>query len=222
MVAMFDEIRELAMANVLYIKASPRGDRSYSVAVAEAFVEAYSQAHPDDDVTTLDVFYDDLPAFDFEAVTAKYKIMHGKDHSAEDKQVWDGIVSVIKDFKAADKYVLAVPMWNFSIPYRLKQYLDILIQPGQTFAVTEDGNYQGLVTGKPVFIAYSRGGAYPAGTEMAAYDFQTKYLELALGFIGLTDIHSVVVEPTLMGGPEAAGQAKGDALLKAKEIAKTF
>ena len=64
------------MANLLYIKASPRGDRSYSGAVADAFIETYSKAHPGDPVTTLDVFYDDLPAFDFEAVTAKYKTMH--------------------------------------------------------------------------------------------------------------------------------------------------
>jgi FMN-dependent NADH-azoreductase len=210
------------MANLLYVKASPRGDRSYSGAVANAFLDAYTQTHPDDHVTTLDVFDGDLPPFDFEAVTAKYKIMHGKDHSDQDKQIWGNIVSVIEDFKAADKYVLAVPMWNFSIPYRLKQYLDILIQPGHTFAVTEDGNYEGLVTGKSVFIAYSRGGAYPAGTEMEAFDFQTKYLELALGFMGLTDVRTVVVEPALMNGPEAAAKAKADAIGKAKDIAKTF
>ena len=148
--------------------------------------------------------------------------MHGKEHSEQDKQTWEAIVAVIEDFKAADKYVMAVPMWNFSLPYRLKQYLDILIQPGYTFAVTEDGDYNGLVTDKPVFIAYSRGGAYPPGTDMEAFDFQTKYLELALGFMGLTDVRSVVAEPTLMNGPEVAGQAKADALVLAKRIAETF
>lgn len=210
------------MAHILYIKASPRGDRSHSGSVAEAFLEAYSKTHRDDQVTTLDVFYDDLPAFDFEAVSAKYKIMHGKDHTDADKRVWAGIVSVIDDFKAADKYVLAVPMWNFSIPYRLKHYLDILLQPGQTFTVDADGNYQGLVTGKPVFIVYARGGAYPVGTELEAFDYQKKYLELILGFIGLTDIRSVTVEPTLMEGPEARARSKADAIDAAREIAKTF
>ena len=210
------------MTNVLYIKASPRADRSHSTTVADAFVDAYHQAHPDDHVTTLDVFYDDLPAFDFDAVSAKYKIMHGKDHTAEDKKVWGQIVAVIDEFKAADKYVLAVPMWNFSIPYRLKQYLDIIVQPGQTFTVTEDGNYQGLVEDKPVFIAYARGGAYPPGTDFAAFDLQKPYLELILGFMGLTDIRSVVVEPTLMDGPEAAAKSKAAAITQAREIAQSF
>ena len=117
--------REVIMSHLLYIKASPRGDRSYSGAVADAFIEAYSRAHPDDQVRTFDVFYDDLPAFDFEAAAAKYKIMHGQDHTEQEKKIWARIVSVIEDFKAADKYVLAVPMWNFSIPYLLKQYMSI-------------------------------------------------------------------------------------------------
>jgi FMN-dependent NADH-azoreductase len=208
------------MSHVLYIKSSPRGDRSYSCTVADALVEAYSQTHPDDEITTLDVFYDDLPAFDFEAATAKYKVMHGKDHTEQEKKVWDRIVSVIQDFKAADKYVLAVPMWNFSIPYRLKQYIDILVQPGHTFSVTEDGQYEGLVKGKPAAIVYSRGGAYPPDSEMQAFDLQTKYLELILNFMGVTDIRSVVVEPTLLDGPEAGAKAKAQAVDQARELAK--
>ncbi len=210
------------MSHVLYIKASPRGDRSSSVGIADAFVDIYHQAHPEDQVATLDVFYDDLPAFDFEAVSAKYKIMHGKDHTAEDRKVWRRIVAVIDEFKAADKYVLAVPMWNFSIPYRLKQYIDILVQPGHTFTVDADGNYEGLITGKPVFIVYSRGGAYPAGTDLEAFDLQKRYVEQILGFMGLTDIRSVVVEPTLVNGPEAAAKGKAAAITKAREIAQTF
>lgn len=210
------------MSHLLYIKASPRGDRSYSSAVADAFVEAYSQAHPDDQVATLDVFYDDLPAFDFEAAAAKYKIMHGRDHTEKDKQVWNRIVSVINDFKAADKYVLAVPMWNFGIPYRLKQYIDVIVQPGHTFAVTADGDYQGLVTDKPILVVYSRGGAYPAGSETEAFDLQKRYIELILGFMGFTDIRSIIIEPTLMEGPETAAKIKAGAMDKARETAKTF
>lgn len=36
------------MATILYIKASPRGERSHSVTVADAFVKAYSEANPGD------------------------------------------------------------------------------------------------------------------------------------------------------------------------------
>ncbi len=210
------------MASLLYVKASPRQDRSYSIAVADAFIDAYGQNHPDDRVSTLDVFRDDLPAFDFDAVSAKYRIMHGQKPTEGDRRVWDKIVSVIDTFKAADKYVLAVPMWNFSLPYRLKQYIDILVQPGLTFTVSEDGNYQGLVEDKPVFIAYARGGTYPPGSDFESFDLQKKYLELILGFMGLTDVRSVVIEPALMEGPDVAAERKAAAIEEAKTMAKTF
>ena len=210
------------MATVLYIKASPREGRSHSVAVADAFIEAYRAAHPGDAVKTLDLFKADLPAFDGLALQAKYTILHGQKHTPEELAAWRAVEAVIAEFKAADKYVLAVPMWNFGIPYRLKHYLDVLIQPGYTFSFDPEKGYTGLVTGKPVFVAYARGGEYPEGTPGEAYDFQKKYLELALGFIGFTDIKSVVVEPTLMGGPEVAAKRRAQAIAEAQEIAKGF
>jgi FMN-dependent NADH-azoreductase len=209
------------MSNILYIKASPRTGRSHSVAVADAFIESYRQSHPDDDVKTMDIFKQKLPAFDLPAVTAKYRIMHGEEHTQKDRRIWAKIVSVIEEFKSADKYVLAVPMWNFSIPYRLKQYIDIIVQPGYTFTVKEDGGYEGLVKNKPVFIAYARGGEYSADAAKAL-DMQTKYLELILGFVGLSDIRSVIIEPTLAGGSDVAKQKQTEAIEKARQIAKVF
>ncbi len=210
------------MANLLYIKASPMGERSYSISVTDAFVEAYRQSHPDDDVRTIDVFEKQIPAFDFEAASAKYKIMHNKKHSQKDRIVWEQIVSVIEQFKSADKYVMAVPMWNFSIPYRLKQYIDIIVQPGYTFAVSEDGSYEGLVKDKPVFIAYTRGGEYAARTDTEEFDLQKRYLELILAFMGFSNIHSVTVEPTLAGGADIAKQRQAEAIEKARQIARQF
>lgn len=210
------------MGNLLYIKASPMGELSYSEAVANAFVGAYKQGHPNDKIKTINLFEKELPEFDFKAASAKYKIMHNKEHSAEDKKIWGEIVSIIEEFKAADKFVLAVPMWNFCIPYRLKQYIDIIVQPGLTFTVNKNGGYEGLVKNKPIFVAYARGGEYKAGTEAEAFDLQKKYLELILAFIGFSDIRSLVVEPTLAAGPEVAKQKRDEAVEKAKQMAKDF
>jgi FMN-dependent NADH-azoreductase len=208
------------MSTILYIKASPQTGRSYSVAVADAFIESYRKSHPKDKINTMDLFLEKLPAFDLPAVTAKYKVMRTQEHTEKDRQIWGQIVSVIEKFKSVDKYVLAVPMWNFSIPYRLKQYIDIIVQPGYTFNVRRDGSYEGLVRDKPVFIAYARGGEYVTEASKA-FDMQKNYLELILGFIGLSDIRSVVVEPTLAGA-DIAEQKKTQAVEKAKQMAKEF
>ena len=209
------------MSKLLYIQASPRIERSYSIAAANAFVSAYEQANPKDEVVTMNLFQKDLLAFDGLAVQAKYTILHGLKHTPEELAAWKKVEEIIAEFKSADKYVIAVPMWNFGIPYRLKQYLDIIVQPGYTFSFSPKEGYKGLVTGKPVFVDYSRGGAYPTGSAEEAFDLQTKYFQLALGFIGFTDIRTLIVEPTL-SGPDVAKKIKEDSIAKAKEMAKAF
>ena len=210
------------MSRLLYIQASPRGERSHSVAVANAFVESYRGVHPDDEIKRLNVFEMELPPFDGLAVQAKYTILHGKKRTSKELQAWNAVEAVTEEFKSGDKYVLAVPMWNFSIPYRLKQYLDIIVQPGYTFSYTPEEGYKGLVSGKPLFVVYSRGGEYKPGTDSEAFDLQKKYIESIFGFMGFSRIRSVVVEPTLMGGPDVVSEKRSSAIGKARSIAKQF
>ncbi len=210
------------MSKLLYIQASPRIPRSHSIAVADAFVGSYEQGHADDEIVTLNLFEASIPNFDGLAVRAKYTIIHGQPHSKEELEAWKNVERVIEQFTSADKYVLAVPMWNFSIPYRFKQYIDILVQPGYTFSYSQDKGYEGLVVGKPLLAVYARGGEYPAGGDAEAFDFQTRYVELIFGFMGFKNIRSVVVEPTLQGGPDVAKTRVREAIDRAKEMAVNF
>ena len=210
------------MSRLLYIQASPRIKRSHSIAVADTFIETYKQNNPNDEITTLNVFEESLPAFDGLAVEAKYTILHGKEHSQAQLQAWKKVERVIEQFTSADKYLLAVPMWNFSIPYRLKQYIDLLIQPGYTFSFSEEKGYEGLVVARPLLAIYARGGPYTPGTEAEVLDLQTRYIEQIFRFIGFEDIHSVIIEPTLMGGPDVAEARRNAAIEEARKLALDF
>ena len=209
------------MQKLLYVQASPRIERSHSIATADAFVDSYKQAHPEDDIQTINLFKEPLPSFDGLAVQAKYTILHGKQHSPAELEAWKKIEAVIEKFKSADKFLMAVPMWNFTIPYRLKQYFDIIVQPGYSFSYDEQLGYQGLITDKPIFIIYARGGKY-SGTDFELFDLQKKYLEQILGFMGFTDIRSIIVEPTVAEGPDVAKKMRSDAIEKAITLAKNF
>jgi len=210
------------MSKLLYIQASPRGQRSHCITVADAFIEAYKQKHPDDKIVTLNVFDASIPSFDGLAVQAKYTILHGRSHSEEELEVWKNVEKVIEQFTSADKYMLAVPMWNFSIPYRLKQYIDLLVQPGYTFSFSEDKGYEGLVVGKPLLAVHARDGEYLADSNAEAFDLQKKYVELIFGFMGFEDMRSLVVEPTLQGGPDVAKSRQQKAIDQAREMAVDF
>ena len=143
-------------------------------------------------------------------------------HSPEEALAWEVVAGAVEGFKSADKIVISSPMWNFGIPYRLKQYLDVIVQPGLTFSFSPDAGYSGLVTGRPAMLILARGGEYPAGSEAAAFDFQRPYLETVLRFIGFSDIKAVVVEPTIQAGPEAADKRLAAAVENARKMADSF
>jgi FMN-dependent NADH-azoreductase len=205
------------MKKLLYIKASPRGDRSHSHKTALAFIEEYRRGNPNDEIETIDLFRENLPEFDNFAAESKYAIMHGKEKTAEQVKKWTQIEKIIERFKSADKYLFSVPMWNFSIPYKLKHYIDIIVQPSYTFAVTDTG-YKGLAGGKPLCLILARGGSYEKNSPIA---FQWRYLEFIFGFIGFKEIKTIICQP-MLGDEETVEKAQNDAIENAKAAAAGF
>jgi FMN-dependent NADH-azoreductase len=216
----FQEVME--MARLLYIEASPRKERSASIKVAGEFVDSYRKTHPDDHLEVLDLWKKALPPFDGNVINAKYRILHGESYTPEEKDAWKQVEDIIAHFKGFDKYLFSMPMWNFGVPYILKHYIDILIQPGYTFGYSSESGYTGLVTGRPVAAIYARGGSYPAGTPDEAYDLQKHYLETILGFIGFTDFRSIIIEPTLMLGHEEYVRLIEEKKAEARALATQF
>src|SRR5512141_2414129 len=123
--------------------------------------------------------------------------MRGLAHSVEEARAWQHVVETVDRFKSADKVLVSSPMWNFGIPYRLKQYIDVIVQPSLTVAYSPEKGYTGLVTGRPMMLLLARGGVYRPGNPLETFDFQETYLRSIFGFIGFTDIRSVVIQGTL-------------------------
>ncbi len=108
-------------------------------------------------------------------------------------------------------------MWNFGIPYILKHYFDVLVQPGLTFTMAPDVGYRGLVRDRIAVIVYASGGTFDSpGTE--PLDLERRYLELVLGFIGFQDVRSIVVAPTI-GDPDTVREVQEAAMAKARTLA---
>lgn len=206
------------MAKVLHIQASPMGDLSFSNRLVQAFLETYKNLHPADVVEKLDLWDADLPHFDFTAASGKYKVIRGLPHSAAEAQAWQRVVEQVDQLKAAEKVLVSSGMWNFSLPYRLKQWIDVIVQPGLTFSFDPEKGYVGLITGKPLQLLLASGGEYPAGTDLAGLDFQKPYLETIFGFIGFTDIRALRVEGTLSPAAEGNLEKIGEAVVEAARI----
>jgi len=187
------------MTKLLYIKASPRGAASRSVAVADAYLAALKAKQPALAVDTIDLWQENLPPFDGYRANAKLAVITKQAHSATQKTAWDEITAIANRFIAADHYLFAIPMWNGGIPYRLKQYIDIIHQPGLLFGLNPATGYFGLLTGKKATLVY-KSGAFSPGAPSPAFgvDHHSTYMRSWLNQAGVTDIEEVRLQPTVL------------------------
>ena len=202
------------MATLLHLSASPRGALSASAAAAQVFLDALPA---DTQVNHIDLFERALPEVTLEITAAKQKAFMGMEFSPEEAQQWAVITDLVDEFKAADHYLFTVPMWNFTVPYKFKQYIDLVTHPGLTF--TRDANGpRGLVEGGATVI-YSRGGDYsPKDGQPDPFDFQSPYLRAWLLMIGVGPVEEVLIQRT-MAGPDAVGNAVEAESSRLRELA---
>lgn len=201
--------------SLLFIEGSPREDRSRAGMVARHLLDRL----PDVTVTHLPVF-GPLPAFDNEAIEARYAIIHGERADPDKVAAWEDIRALVDQFLSHDLLLFSVPMWNFGIPYRLKHYIDLITQPGLAFSVTADGNVQGHAAGRTAILVAAGALDTSPGTPLAGLDHQVAYMQAWLGFIGFTDIHIIRVQPTygsadIIEAAMARGYAEAEALAEA-------
>ena len=103
---------------------------------------------------------------------------------------------VIAQVKSAPRLVIAYPMYNFGIPARLKDWLDNLVVPGETFRYGADGTPRGLMSAHKVLLLQASGSVYTDGP-MAQMDFASSYLKTLLGgFLGFASVDTIYAEGT--------------------------
>ncbi|OCA81529.1 FMN-dependent NADH-azoreductase [Bacillus sp. FJAT-27225] len=211
------------MAQVLYITAHPHDDTvSYSMAVGKAFVEAYREANPNDEVIYLDLYKEDIPQIDVDVFSGWGKLRSGSSFdqlSDEEKRKVTRLGELVDQFVASDKYVFVTPLWNFSFPPVMKAYIDSICVAGKTFKYTEQGPV-GLLGEKKALHIQARGGIYTEGPA-AALEMGHRYLSVVMQFFGIKDFDGLFVEGHNQY-PDRAEEIKQDAINRAKSLAKEF
>lgn len=210
------------MTRVLYIEGSPNKDYSASIDVCNAFLDAYRHTHPDHEIQTLDIWNLAIPEFDEAALAAKYAGLSGNALTPAQAAAWQRIEQLAAPFHEADKLLFGVPLWNFSIPYKLKHLIDVISQKDVLFTFDGTG-FAGKLAGKKAVVVYARGLGYQSPgsfTPAAEFDLQRPYMETWLKFVGVKDVTGIVVERTLFGPDGAVDRSR--AIDEARTIARTF
>lgn len=173
---------------LLHVDSSVLGQNSASRTLGAAIVAQLRTENPRLEITYRDVAAQTLPHYTPVLAEGHPCIVRNQE--------------ILDEFLAADSVVIGAPMYNFTIPTQLKAWLDRILIAGKTFRYTESGP-QGLVHGKHVIIASSRGGIYSEGPGQAI-DFQEPYLRQVFGMIGIDDIEFVRAEGLNLGAEHRA------------------
>lgn len=205
---------------LLHVSASPRGTASESLAIAATFLATYRDRHPEVPVDTFDLWDGSLPAFGPAAAGAKMAVFAGAAPEGEQATAWEAARATFGRFAAADRYLFSVPMWNHGIPYVLKQFIDVVSQPGMVFGFDPERGYTGLLTGKKAVVVYTSGVYGPGRPRSFGTDFQAPYFNDWLRWAGIDDITEITFRPDLATPDADAGRLQAHA--DAREAAKAF
>ncbi|GJE59405.1 FMN-dependent NADH-azoreductase [Methylobacterium trifolii] len=178
------------MTKILHIDSSILGAHSVSRGLTAEIVARLQALHPGAEVIRRDLAADPT----LHLSDAHLAVFHGGEvgSPALGEDLAKG-GAYVDDLFASDIIVIGAPMYNFSVPSQLKAWIDRVCVAGRTFRYGPNGA-EGLVKGKAVFVASTRGGIYTGDGAMAGFDHQESYLRVALGFIGLTDVTIVRAE----------------------------
>ncbi|MCU1689156.1 MAG: FMN-dependent NADH-azoreductase [Jatrophihabitantaceae bacterium] len=208
------------MTRLLHVSASPRGAASESLRIAGHFLDAVREVRPDVEIDTFDLWDGTLPQFGPAAAAAKMAVFAGQSPTGEQAAAWQAAKATFERFAAADEYLFTVPMWNHGIPYILKQFIDVVSQPGMVFGFEPEGGYSGLLTGKKAAVMYTSAVYGPGRPPAFGEDFQAPYLTSWLRWTGIEQITSVEFRPNLATAD--ADSSRQRAAADARDAGKHF
>ncbi|MGY1694077.1 MULTISPECIES: FMN-dependent NADH-azoreductase [unclassified Geodermatophilus] len=208
------------MSTLLHVSASPRGAASESRALAATFLDAFAETHPDVPVETLDLWDGTLPAFGPAAVEAKMAVFAGREPTGEGAAAWQAVEATFRWFDSADRYLFSVPMWNAGVPYVLKQFIDVVSQPGMLFGFDPVTGYRGLLTGKRAAVVYTSAVYGPERGPAFGSDFQSTFFADWLRWAGIEDVTEIHLRPDLVADDVDVRRALAHA--QARDAGKAF
>ena len=202
---------------LLHVIATPRTHQSNTMRIATAYLERLRADYVDLSVDTINLFMQDLPAVNGDNIEAKYTLMAQRPVDKLHQESWRQIECLIEQFLSADIYLISTPMWNLTVPYMLKYYIDAIVQPGYLFTYTKQGPV-GLVQDKKMICITTHGGDYSAPSPFHAFNFLEPYLRAIFGFVGIMDIQFISAQP-MDNSTERREAAIATAIAEARQLA---
>ena len=207
---------------VINAHASVDSPDSVSFEVGKYFIENYRKMNPNELIEQIDLYGEEIPEVNSIVLSAWGKFESGEELTDEENRVTSKMNEILQQFKSAKKYVIIMPLHNFNIPSRLKDYMDNIMIARETFKYTENGDGVGLLTdGRSLLVIQGSGATYTNNDWYTDNEFSHKYLKSMFNFLGIEDYQIIRAQGTSMfDKADVLNKAKNEAQEAAARLAK--
>jgi FMN-dependent NADH-azoreductase len=195
------------MNKTLIINAHPKVDdtSSISLQVFNYFLKAYKELISDREaIEQINLYSDVVPMVDQTVLSAWEKQRKEEELTFEEQKVTERMSEILQQFKSANTYVIVLPLHNFNIPSKLKDYMDNIMIARETFKYTGNGSVGLLKDGRRMLVIQASGGIYTNDDWYTEVEYSHKYLKSMFNFLGIEDYQII--------------RAQGTALLEPNEV----
>ncbi|MGQ8864931.1 FMN-dependent NADH-azoreductase [Bacillus sp. SRB_8] len=192
------------MNKTLIINAHPKVDdtSSVSIKVLNHFLVSYKELIPNNETIEQINLYDDVvPMIDKTVLSAWEKQGNGQKLTDAEQKVTERMSEILQQFKSANTYVIVLPLHNFNIPSKLKDYMDNIMIARETFKYTETGSVGLLKDGRRMLVIQASGGIYTNDDWYTEVEYSHKYLKAMFNFLGIEDYQIVRAQGTAVLDP---------------------
>ncbi|SFC15520.1 FMN-dependent NADH-azoreductase [Clostridium uliginosum] len=188
------------MKKLLYITVNSKPEEmSASKTVGRALVNKFLNKHNDFELEELDLYKCHIPRLEYQYFEKRNCMIKENDFNKlnqHEKEEVHKMVKLADQFKEADLYVIAAPMWSLSFPSPLKEYIDCIVMEGKTIHMEKD-KIEGLLTDKKRGMIYiqSSGASIPWILRMVM-NKGLNYVHDIMKFIGIKRFEELLVDGT--------------------------
>lgn len=188
------------MKKLLYITVNSKPEElSASRQVGRAFVNRFIEKYSDFQVEELDLYKCHIPRLEYEYFEKRNCMIKEEDFKKLDSKQQEEVHKIVKltdQFKEADVYVIAAPMWSLSFPATLKEYIDCIVMDGKTVSISKD-KIEGLLNDKHRGMVYVQAsGAQIPWISRAIMNRGINYIEDIMKIMGIKKFQELLVDGT--------------------------
>ena len=176
--------------------------------LADTFLNAWKESHPEDEIEVLDLKTMDIRALDLETLLLRESALHAGRYD-------DPALTLACQFSSADRIVMAAPFWEMAFPAKLRVYIEHVSASGIAFGYAEGGRSYGKCKADKLLYLTTAGGP------IEGMNYGADYLKAICAFFGIDQFE-------FLGAPMQDVQEVDheailrDVLAQATELAKTF